>query len=160
MPQGRIATLEQAHKQYSVKNSGSVRPTADPVRREMSDLQNVPREARSHRRFPIDIVGTLELQDEGAHSPAYGIGITNVAPGGLGLTLRSGIPIGARVKLVVQGEVIHGVVSHCEKLHGEFSAGIAVDHSAGALARIGWIALLRPSAHPMGNHQKEGNGFA
>ena len=51
------------------------------------------------------------------------------------------------------------MVAHCEKLRGGFSAGIAVDHAAGALTRIGWIALLLPSAPPMANHKNERNGW-
>jgi hypothetical protein len=109
----------------------------------------VSTESRRHRRFPIEIIGTLELQDDGGLGPAFGISITDVAPGGLGLTLRRPIPVGARVTLLVQGERIHGVVSHCENFHGDFSAGIAVDSAGGAIARIGWLACLRPSAHPV-----------
>ena len=85
--------------------------------------------------------------------------ITNVGPGGLGLTLENGIPVGAKVKLVVQGVAIHGVVAHCEKLPGEFSTGITVDHDASAVARIVWTACLLPSAHPLMNHRKERNGW-
>lgn len=51
--------------------------------------------------------------------------------------------------MLVQGEMIHGVVSHCENLLGEFAAGIAVNHADGAIARIGWLACLRPTAHPV-----------
>lgn len=105
-------------------------------------------ESRNHRRFPIEIVGTLELRDDGGRGPALGISITDVALGGLGFTLRRPVPVGARVTLLVQGETIHGVVSHCENLRGEYSAGIVADQAGGAIAKIGWLACLRPSAHP------------
>lgn len=120
----------------------------------MTDLLCVPTEARSHRRYPIHVVGTLELQDDGGYGPVFGICISNVAQGGLALTLRSSIPVGAKVKLVVQGGVIYGVVAHCEKRPGEFSVGITVEHDVSAIDRIAWNACLLPSAHPWMNDRK------
>ena len=80
--------------------------------------------------------------------------------GGIGLTLENGIPVGAKVRLAVQGGAIHGVVVHCEKLPGEFSAGIVVDHDTSAVARIVWTACLLPSAHPLMNHRKARDGWS
>jgi hypothetical protein len=114
----------------------------------------VLKEARLHRRFPIKLFGTLELLDDGGHGTAFGICIIDVAPGGLGLSIGSGLPVGERVKLTVQGEVIVGVVVHCEKVGGQFTVGIAADHAVGALLRLGWIACLLPSAHPAVNRAR------
>ena len=125
----------------------------------MTDLWEGPTESRSHRRDPINIVGTLELLDDGGCGPAFGICVTNVGPGDIGLTLRSDIPVGAKVKLVVQGGVIHGVVAHCEKLPGAFSAGIVVNHDARAIARIVWTACMLPSAHPLMNPVSRGGDW-
>ena len=99
---------------------------------------------RRHPRFPVGLVGTLELLDQGGHGLAYGIRISDVSQGGLGLTLGGAVEVGARVRVLVDGGVLIGVVAHCRQGVGHFCAGIAIEHDSGSLSRLGWLAILHP----------------
>jgi hypothetical protein len=105
------------------------------------------RESRRHARFPVHLNGTLELLEDAGPGRAFGVAINDVSSGGLGLSLGAPVLPGARVRLVVDGSVLHGNIAWCHPHGGRYAAGIAADHSDGSLHRLAWIASLLPSAH-------------
>lgn len=84
-------------------------------------------ERRQFPRIPVDAVGTLELLGAAAGRPAFGVRVTNLSDGGLGLVTGGEIPVGAAVKITAGVYVLSGVVAHCHREHGVFCAGISVD---------------------------------
>jgi len=105
------------------------------------------RELRQHLRIPINLTGTLELLEEGGHGLAFGIELTDVSSGGLGIIAGGPLPIGAQVRLSLNGGTLLGVIANCRPELGHFAAGVRIDHDSGILSAIQWIASLRPSAH-------------
>jgi len=89
----------------------------------------------------------LELLEDEGHGLAFGIQVTDVSSGGLGITSGGALYPGQQVRLYLNGGILLGKVAHCHPGNGRFAAGITVDHDSGILSAIQWIACLRPSAH-------------
>jgi hypothetical protein len=105
------------------------------------------RETRRYPRFAVNLTGTLELLEEDGHGLAFGIELTDVSSGGLGLISGGPLPVGAQVSLSLNGGTLVGFVANCRPEYGHFAVGIQIDHDSGILSAIQWIASLRPAAH-------------
>jgi hypothetical protein len=91
--------------------------------------------------------GTLEILDGKEPRMAFGITITDVGSGGVGLIAGGNLAIGSKVRLSIQNGVLEGVVVHCHPEIGHYTAGISVAHDSGVLARLQWMASLSPAGH-------------
>ncbi len=103
---------------------------------------------RRHNRFPLNLHGTLELLEGSEPRLAFGITITDVCAGGVGLIAGGSLQAGSRVRIAVRSGVFEGVVVHCHAAIGHFAAGVSVTHDSAVLARLQWMASLSPAAHP------------
>lgn len=110
------------------------------------------RESRRHPRTPINLTGTLELLEEGGHGLAFGIELTDVSSGGLGLISGGALPIGVQVRIRLNCGSLLGVVTSCRPEYGHFAVGILVENDSGILSTIQWMAGLRSCAHAWGDH--------
>ncbi len=104
-------------------------------------------------RVAAEFLGTLELVTPSEAGLAYGIRVTDVSSAGIGVTLRGEVPVGTKVRLLLDSGALDGTIIHCRPEHGHFAAGVRIDQNAVALSRIRWAASLRLSqnARPRAN---------
>jgi hypothetical protein len=106
----------------------------------------MPRETRLYSRIPTDAAGTLELIDAGTSSPVFGVQIVDVSDRGVGITLGGELPTGAAVRIQLGRGILLGIVVHCDRVGGFYTAGIRVGSHSEVLASLHREAGIHPSA--------------
>ncbi len=106
-------------------------------------------ERRRFIRAHLRANGALELLDGRLPPVAFGVTITDVSGGGIGLISGARLPVGVQARLSLKEGVLYGSIAHCEHQDGHFIAGLVVLHDPGILARLQYLAhLSRHEPHP------------
>jgi len=105
-------------------------------------------ERRRSIRAPLRTNGALELLDGRLPPVAFGITITDVSNGGIGLISGARLPVGVQARLNLKEGVIYGSIAHCEFENGHFIAGLVVLHDPGILTRLQYLAHLTKPTKP------------
>ena len=105
-------------------------------------------------RTPLRANGALELLDGRQPPLAFGITITDVSSGGVGLISGAPLPVGVQARISLKEGVLYGSIAHCEAQDGRYAAGLVVLHDPGILLRLMYLAQL---SHP---HPRPDPAFA
>lgn len=105
-------------------------------------------ERRRSIRSPLRACGALELLDGRQPPVAFGVTITDVSSGGIGVISGAPLPVGVQARLSLKEGVLFGSIVHCEAVDNHYIAGLVVLHDPGILSRLRWLASLSPVNHP------------